>query len=407
MASPVSGAPVGERSYWLFLAGWLVALSLGLRVVLRHLQAYFSMKPNVTLRPPEPHLVPPGFMFSHTYIDDDDDGKDNTAKEKRPPRASLADLVWGTSTAERWTESERHERLPSREGATLEGPGNVFHDVWSVVRRSLGSLSAAWVRRSRGGTSPLPDTHRRESLPPAERSSRPPRLHGWRFEVAPRTAQSLAGAPTTPPNHHPVVLFFHGNAGNLQNYTEALNVWTQISPCVLAFDYRGFGFSDGVATTKALTADARRCVRVARAYAAARTGDPTNLVVVGYSMGTGAASYVGQLLDGQLRAVVLEAPYRSLKSAALHAMPGLAVIHPLLDALVDNEHHVRALRRTPLAVVHGRDDEVCPFNDGLALFYAAATPQKVFFESAIPRHHGSHTDTRIFRWLLERTAAPK
>ena len=79
------------------------------------------------------------------------------------------------------------------------------------------------------------------------------RLHGWYVRQ---------------PHPQAVILYVHGNAGNVTHRTAVvahLRKWLEAS--VLIFDYRGYGRSEGQPTMKGLIRDAR----AARDYLAARS----------------------------------------------------------------------------------------------------------------------------------------
>src|SRR5262249_47342915 len=65
-----------------------------------------------------------------------------------------------------------------------------------------------------------------------------------------------------------VVLFAHGNAGNVADLRDVLVLFDTLDASVLAFDYRGYGRSGGVPTEAGVLADAR----AARRWLARRCG---------------------------------------------------------------------------------------------------------------------------------------
>lgn len=227
-------------------------------------------------------------------------------------------------------------------------------------------------------------------------AARGPRLHGWRL-----VRQQPAGAPAPP-----VVLYFHGNFGHVRFFEGEIHRWTEVSSAVLAFDYRGFGASDGTARADTILQDAERCFQRARELAGELTGDTAHVVVVGFSLGTAAAIHVAGRFDGRLRAVVLEAPFQTLKTATLHTFPVLGAVAPLLAPVLDNSVGARAIHRTPLAVVHGEYDPICPIRDGRALLRAAPTPHKRFFVSKVLGHVGLHADGAVLAWVVAQATRP-
>lgn len=226
------------------------------------------------------------------------------------------------------------------------------------------------------------------------------RLHGWHLGKAPEAAVS-----TDPVGRvRPAVLFFHGNGGTLENYNDEIFRWSQYTDCVYAFDYTGFGVSGAheVPRVSNLYADAR-CIfeHVERTVRAStpKTSPRRPLVVVGYSYGTGAAIYLGAHYPGRIAAVVAEAPYRTFKRAAMHLCPWLYPLRHTLSSVISSQVYVHGLEHTRFVVVHGIDDPVCAFEDGVWLYAAASTPLKALFESRTPGHIGVHVDSRVMAWL--------
>ena len=98
------------------------------------------------------------------------------------------------------------------------------------------------------------------------------RLHGWYFPH---------------PTPRAVVLFAHGNAGNIAGRTEVARRLHRLGASLLLFDYRGYGENPGSPSEEALAADARTMwdyVTVKRKVASDR------VYVYGESLGGGVAT---------------------------------------------------------------------------------------------------------------------
>lgn len=191
----------------------------------------------------------------------------------------------------------------------------------------------------------------------------------------------------------PVLLFFHGNAGNFgrpirQTRFRAL---TQDGTGLFAVNYRGYGGSTGSPTEDGLAQDAR----AAYAAAVARFG-AERLVGYGESLGTGVV--VKLAAEVPLKAVILEAPYLSTVAVAQQLYPYV----PVGLFMHDQFHSDQVIGRikVPLLVLHGQRDGVIPFSQGEALF-ALANPPKRFIRFPEGNHenlpaHGSVPEIRRF-----------
>jgi len=180
------------------------------------------------------------------------------------------------------------------------------------------------------------------------------RLHGW---------YAASDQPRA------VVLFCHGNAGNVTHRAEQMRVLRELAGVsVLVFDYRGYGRSDGKPNETGLRADAR----AARAWLAQRAGIPeSEIVVIGRSVG-GAVAVDLAARDGA-RALVLESTFTSIPDMAARHYPWLPVgrlLRNRFDSLAKiGDYH------GPLLQSHGNADTIFPYRFGQGLFDAANEPK--------------------------------
>jgi fermentation-respiration switch protein FrsA (DUF1100 family) len=192
------------------------------------------------------------------------------------------------------------------------------------------------------------------------------RLHGWYLEHSQPRA---------------VVLYAHGNGenvGNLEPLLRDLRDKHQLT--VMAFDYRGYGHSEGTPSEAGLLADAR----AARVWLAKRTGLLENdIVLMGRSLGGGVMVDLASS-DGA-RGLILESTFTSLPAVAARQVRWLPVgrlMQNRYDSLSKiGEYH------GPLLQSHGDADRLIPYEMGQKLFSAAAEPKKF-----VTIEHGDHND---------------
>lgn len=187
------------------------------------------------------------------------------------------------------------------------------------------------------------------------------RLHGWYVPAA---------------NARGVLLFFHGNAGNISHRLESILIFNRLGLDVLIVDYRGYGRSSGKPSEQGTYLDAR----AAWDFLVGQKQLPSaKIVVFGRSLGgaVGAQLAAGLAAGQQPAAVIIESSFTSGADMARRLYP----IYParLLTRLeypvID---YVRSLH-CPVLVVHSRDDEIIPFAMGQEI-YAAAPQPKDFIE---------------------------
>lgn len=181
------------------------------------------------------------------------------------------------------------------------------------------------------------------------------RLHGWYLAH---------------PNPRAVVLFCHGNAGNITHRAETAYVLSRtVGVSLLMFDYRGYGRSEGKPNEAGVLADAR----AARVWLARRAGiAESDVVLMGRSVG-GAVAVDLAAADGA-RGLVLESTFTSIPDVAAYHYPWLPVRHVLSTQL--NSLAKIASYHGPLLASHGDADTVVPYSLGRRLFEAANEPKQ-------------------------------
>jgi uncharacterized protein len=177
-----------------------------------------------------------------------------------------------------------------------------------------------------------------------------------------------------------VVLFCHGNAGNVATWSSELRtLHDRVGVTAMVFDYRGYGRSDGTPSEQGIYADAR----AARGWLAKRVGIAENqIVLMGRSLGGAVAI---ELATDGARGLVIESTFTSMPEVG-HAMFPWLPMRTVMQTQFDSIHKIRKYRG-PLLESHGTGDRLLPYAMGLQLFEAANEPKKFV---AIPG--GDHQD---------------
>ncbi len=170
-------------------------------------------------------------------------------------------------------------------------------------------------------------------------------------------------------NPRAVVLYAHGNGGNLSYDAELMkHLQKQLRVTVLTFDYRGYGKSGGEPTIDGVLKDAR----AARKFLATRADlKESAIVLMGRSLG--GAVVVPLAAESRPRGLILESTFSSLKEVAAHHYGVLAEIVPK-DRLDSVTHLARY--DGPLLLSHGDADRVIPFAQGEKIFQSAKGPKE-------------------------------
>lgn len=172
------------------------------------------------------------------------------------------------------------------------------------------------------------------------------RIHGWLCAVK---------------NPQAVILYAHGNAGNVTHRADRLRQLTsQLNVTVLVFDYRGYGKSEGRPTQDGMLADAR----AARSFLAKKTSTrETDLVLLGRSLGGAVVIQLASELAP--RGLIVESTFSSVKDVAQHLQPNLAF---LVKSDQLNSAEQIGKFTGPLFHSHGDADRLIPYSQGQELY---------------------------------------
>jgi len=168
-----------------------------------------------------------------------------------------------------------------------------------------------------------------------------------------------------------VLLFFHGNAGNISHRMESIDIFHRLGMSVLIVDYRGYGASSGKPSESGTYRDAK----AAWHYLTDERGvAPDDIVVFGRSLGAAVGAHLARGVAPAPGALILESPMTSAPDMAQSAYPFLPA-RWLTRFRYATDAYVRTVN-CPVLVVHSRDDEIIPFSQGKAVFSGAPTPKR-------------------------------
>lgn len=176
------------------------------------------------------------------------------------------------------------------------------------------------------------------------------------------------------PGAEQMLLYLHGNAGNLANRSDVLEQLAKLDAHVLALEYRGYGLSEGAPSEAGVYLDAQAAYDWAVAHVPAK-----HLWVLGESLGGGPACELASTRE--VGGLILLTAFTSIADMAALSFPWLPVrlmVRTRFDNLVK-----LARVRAPVMVIHGRRDELVPFEMGERLFATAAQPKhRLWLEQA-------------------------
>ena len=165
------------------------------------------------------------------------------------------------------------------------------------------------------------------------------------------------------------VIFFHGNAGNLQGWGKYARHFTDLGYDFYLFDYRGYGKSGGeIGSQEQLYADADAMMQ-----AVLREYDAGEVTALGYSVGSGLAARAAQKYGA--KRLVLIAPYFSLEELAREKMPFVPKF--LIKYNIPTFEFVGDFGG-PVTIFHGEHDELIGVDNSRRLLKFLKPRDKVY-----------------------------
>lgn len=184
-------------------------------------------------------------------------------------------------------------------------------------------------------------------------------------------------------NPKAVLLFFHGNAGNISGRLYKAKGWVARGFNVFLLDYRGYGQSQG---SIQVGEDIVRDAKAALAWIREKSGfRDAKTILYGESIGSYPA--IRLAAENEVGGVILEAPFTSFVDLAeIHygMIPGKDML--LKDFQFSNQEWIDQVK-APIFILHGTNDEICPYEMSSELIDKIKSP-KAFF--SIP--NGAHND---------------
>lgn len=164
-----------------------------------------------------------------------------------------------------------------------------------------------------------------------------------------------------------VVLFCHGNAGNLSHRLESISIFHRLNLDVLIFDYRGYGKSSGAPSENGTYLDAEAAWNY---LVDVRKINPREIIVFGRSLGSAVAAELS--LRHSPGVLIIESGFTSIPDLGRKYYPWLPVrlLSRYRYATVEKVKKITA----PKLIIHSPHDEIIPFSHGTALFENSLKP---------------------------------
>jgi len=167
------------------------------------------------------------------------------------------------------------------------------------------------------------------------------------------------------------IVFFHGNAGTLENRIHKLNHFKDMDLNFLIIAWRGFSGNEGKPSEEGLYIDGNSSISWLKNLGLVEE----DIIIYGESLGTGVATEISQNVN--FAGLILETPFTSMVAAAKNVYPYIPVGFLLKDRY-ENDKKIQNIN-IPILIMHGEEDHIVPFKMGKKIFEMANEPKYSYF----------------------------
>lgn len=191
------------------------------------------------------------------------------------------------------------------------------------------------------------------------------------------------------PSSDKLVIYFHGNAGNIYNRISELIRLSQSGANVLGVGYRGYGKSTGRPSERGIYKDGLAAISYALDSLKYDLG---RIFVFGRSLGTTVAIQIGS--QSNPAGIILVTPLTTGKEYG--KAHGFGVLSSLAGNAFNSLLACTSIR-SPVLIIHGTDDEVIPFWMGKRIFETLHSPKR-FIEISGGLHNSLEFNDPALYW---------
>jgi len=180
------------------------------------------------------------------------------------------------------------------------------------------------------------------------------------------------------------LLFFHGNAGNIEHRLDKLVMLREAGVNIFIIDYRGFGKSEGRLTEEGFYLDANAAYNY---LVNSRKIRPEEIILYGESLGT--AVVIDLASKVKVAAIIVEGAFSGGRDMARKIYPFLPAF--LFSNKFDSLKKIKKVQ-APKLFIHSINDEIVPFALADKLYQAASAPRELI--ELIGSHNTAFLDSK-------------
>lgn len=213
------------------------------------------------------------------------------------------------------------------------------------------------------------------------------KLHGWLLK--PKNRENLG-----------VIFYLHGNAENISTHVNNVLWLVSEGYTVFAFDYRGYGKSEGAPEIHGIHLDAEAALNQVVLIAEKTKSD---VFVFGQSLGGAVAVYtVAQSpYKKNIRALIIDSAFSSYRKVAQEKAGEFFLTWPLqypISFLVVNHYSpvkwIKQVHPVPVLFLHGKQDHIVKTEHSTILYETALEPKDIWITDT-KGHITSFMDRKI------------
>ena len=184
------------------------------------------------------------------------------------------------------------------------------------------------------------------------------------------------------------IIFYIGSAGNVSYYTSITKPLVNAGYQVFMLDPRGYGKSTGIPTHINVASDAQI---VLDSILKKEEIKDTRIIIYGASMGTQVAVKIAKDNQDKIDCLILDGPMSSFTDIALVSAPEeqKQIISQYVTSPYSAKEDIKDIKNMPKLIIHSKEDESVPFEQGLLVYNNANQPKKMWV------YKGKHLESVI------------
>lgn len=214
-------------------------------------------------------------------------------------------------------------------------------------------------------------------------------LHGWYLKAKDKSKGTI--------------LYLHGNAENISTHVNSV-IWLTLEGYdVFAFDYRGYGKSEGSPTLEGVHIDAKAALETVFNLPQANKG---HIFISGQSLGGAVAVYTvaTSAYKDRIKALIIDSAFSSYRRVSREKFAQLIITWPFQYPLsfFFNDYFsparwIKEVSPVPLLIMHGDNDRIVPVHHGSLLHEAASSPKEFWLVKGV-----GHTQAFALKEIREK-----